>query len=259
MKVKHQPKFFLSLGLFLLLFSFFGLAFLKEAKAQSSLKSTNYEITLPNLNMVSGNAASSGYKMGVTGGQTAPGLYSSTGYQIKAGFQYIHSIIPFSFQLDALALDFGTLTSQVLTNEKTLTLTVNSGSAGGYQIMTIENDNLKSTAGSEIEDTSCDPADSCNYQTNAGTWTQNTTYGFGYSISGDDVPSEFSGGKFKRFANAANIPTENPTKVMGLTPAEGHEAGRNKTATMTTRINISNIQAAGVYQNVLTFTAIPTY
>jgi hypothetical protein len=243
---------FLSLAYYLFLLP-------NKAKAQSSLKSTNYEITWPNLNIFSGEATSSGYKMGVTGGQTAPGLYSSTGYKIRAGFQYIHSIIPFSFQLDLLALDFGTLTPQVLTNEKTLTLTVNSGSAGGYQITAIENDNLKSTAGSEIEDTSCDSTDTCDYQTDSGTWEQNTTYGFGYNMSGTDVPTEFSGSKFKRFANATNSPTENPTKVMGLTPSEGHEAGRSKTATMTTRININNIQAAGVYQNILIFAAIPTY
>jgi len=233
--------------------------FLKETRAQSSLKSPNYEITLPNLNMVSGNADSPGYKMGVTGGQTAPGLYSSTGYKIKAGFQYIHSIIPFSFQIDSLALDFGILTPQVLTNEKTLTLTVNSGSAGGYQILARENDHLKSTALSEIPDTSCDLGDTCDYQVNAGTWTQNTTYGFGYNMAGTDVPTEFSGGKFKRFANAANIPTENPTKVMGLTPAEDLVAEREKEAIMTLRINIDNIQAAGVYQNILSFTALPTY
>ncbi|MCJ7804506.1 hypothetical protein MUP35_02115 [Patescibacteria group bacterium] len=232
--------------------------FLSEANAQSSLKSTNYEITLPNLNIVSGKTTSPGYSMGVTGGQTAPGLYSN-GYKIRAGFQYIHSVIPFSFRLSALALDFGTLTSQVLTNEKTLTLTVNSGSAGGYQVTVQENDNLKSTTGSEIEDTSCDPGDTCDYQTDAGTWTQTTTYGFGYNMSGTDIPTEFADDKFKRFSNAANTPTETPTKVMGLTPLEGHEAERNKIATMSARINIDTIQAAGVYQNILTFTAIPTY
>lgn len=240
-------------------FLLFSALFLNKAQAQSSLRSPNYEITLPNLNMISGNAASDDYKIGVTGGQTAPGLYSSTGFKIKAGFQYIHSIIPFSFRLSAIALNFGTLTPQVLTNEQTLTLTVNSGSAGGYQIKVRENDNLKSTALSEIDDTSCDPADDCDYQTNAGTWTQTSTYGFGYSMSGTDVPTEFSGGKFKRFPNATNVPSENPQKVMGLTPAEGHEAGKNKEAVLTARINIDYIQPAGVYRNILSFTAIPTF
>jgi len=245
--------------LIFLLFCILSSLLLKETKAQSSLKSPNYEITWPNLNMVGGNTTSPGYKMGVTGGQTAPGLYESTGYKIRAGFQYIHSIIPFSFRISALALNFGTINPEVLTNNQSLTLTVNSGSAGGYQVQVQENDELTSTALSTIPDTSCDPVDTCDYQSNAGTWTQNTTYGFGYKMTGTDVPSEFTGGKFKRFANASNSPTENPTKVMGLTPLEEHEAGRNKIATMSARINIDNIQAAGVYQNILTFTALPTY
>jgi hypothetical protein len=223
------------------------------------MESDNFRITWPNLNMIGGATTSPGYRMGVTGGQTAPGLYSSLGYKIRSGFQYIHSIIPFSLSLSEIALAFGSLTKEDLNNEKTLTLTVSSGSAGGYQILAQENDHLKSTVGSEIVDTSCDPADSCDYQNDAGTWTQNTTYGLGYSMSGTDVPTEFSGGKFKRFSNAANLPAETPTNVMGLTPAEGHEAEREKIAVMTVRINVGYLQPAGVYQNILYFTALPTY
>jgi len=237
------------------LFFVFCALFLSEAKAQSSLKSTNYEITLPNLNMVGGNTTSPGYKMGVTGGQTAPGLYTSTGYKIKAGFQYIHSIIPFSFKLSVIALNFGTLNPEVLTNNQSLTLTVNSGSAGGYQVKVQENDPLTSTALSNIPDTTCDTTDTCT-QTDAGTWTQTTTYGFGYNMAGTDVPSEFSGSKYKNFPDT---PAESPVKIMGKTPVEGHQAGKNKTATLNARINISNVQAAGTYRNILTFTAIPTY
>ena len=252
MKVKNLG--FL-LGFFLLL----GFLCPRNTLAVARMESDNYQITWPNFNMVSGNTTSPDYKMGVTGGQTAPGLYSSLGYKIRAGFQYIHSIIPFSFQISDIALAFETLTAQVLTNEKTLTLTVNSGSAGGYQITVQENDQLKSTSLTEIPDTDCDPADSCDEQTEAGTWTENTTYGFGYNMTGTDVPTEFSGNKFKRFPSSADIPTENPVKIMGLTPAEGHQAGKDKEAVLTARINIDPIQAAGVYQNILTFTAIPTY
>jgi len=227
--------------------------------AQSSIKSANYEISWPNLNMAGGGTTSAGYKMGITAGQTSPGLYSSTGYKVRAGFQYIHSIIPFSFKISALALNFGTISSDSLTNNQSLNLTVNSGSAGGYQVKVQENDELTSTALSTIPDTSCDdPEDTCT-QNEAGTWTKTTTYGFGYNMTGTDVPSEFSGSKYKRFANAANVPTESSVKIMGKTPAEGHVAGKNKEATMNARINISNIQAAGTYRNILTFTAVPTY
>ncbi len=244
--------------IFILIFAF-CILHLSETNAQSTIRSPNYEITWPNINMGAGLPYSDTYKMGVTMGQNAPGLYSSTGYKVRAGFWYIKSIIPFSFKISSLTLNFGILNPQVLTNNQSLTLTVNSGSAGGYQIQVQENDELTSTALSTIPDTSCDnPEDTCD-QNDSGTWTKTTTYGFGYNMTGDDVPAEFSGNKYKRFANASNIPAENPVKIMGKTPAEGHEAGRNKIATMSARINISNIQPAGTYRNILTFWAIPTY
>ena len=248
----------LKISFFLTLILVFGFLFFKQALAQSSLKSTNYEITWPNLNMAGGNTTSPGYKMGITAGQTSPGLYSSTGYKIRAGFQYIHSIIPFSFKISTQALAFGIINPEVLTNNQSLTLTVNSGSAGGYQVTVWENDELTSTALSTIPDTACDTADTCT-QNDSGTWSQTTTYGFGYNMTGTDVPTEFTGSKYKRFANATNVPAESPVKIMGKTPAEGHVANKGKIATLNARINISNIQAAGTYRNILTFIAIPTY
>jgi hypothetical protein len=208
--------------------------------------------------MAGGGSTSPDYQMTITGGQTSPGLFSSSGYKIRSGFQYIHSIIPFSFSISALSLDFGDLTTNVLTNKKELTLKVNSGSAGGYQITVQENKALTSTAGTTIIDTGCDNIDACD-QTDSGTWASTSTYGFGYTMTGKDVPTEFSSSKYKRFANASNIPTENPVKIMGLTPVEDVVAEKNKLATMSARINISGLQAAGVYHNILTFTAIPTF
>jgi len=258
-----KVNFLLRTVLLLALAFVFFVCLLNQAQAQSSLKSTNYEITWPNLNMAAGGSTSPGYKMGITAGQNSPGLYSSNGYRVRAGFQYIHSIIPFSFQISTQALAFGNINPEVLTNNQSLTLTVNSGSAGGYQVTVWENDELTSTALSTIPDTACDPTDTCT-QNNSGTWTQTNTYGFGYNMTGTDVPDvppdEFTGSKYKRFANAANVlPAESPVKIMGKTPVEGHVAGKDKTAIMNARINISNIQAAGTYRNILTFIAIPTY
>lgn len=240
---------------FLLFFILCSLFYEKVNAASPNLSSDNYRITWPNLNMAGGGSTSPDYQMTITGGQTSPGLYSSTGYKIRSGFQYIHSIIPFSFSISALALNFGELTTNVLTNNQGLTLTVNSGSAGGYQVTIQENKALTSTALSTIPDTTCDAADTCT-QNDSGTWTQTTTYGFGYNMTGTDVPSEFSGSKYKNFPDA---PAESPVKIMGKTPAEGHEANKNKIATMSARINVNGLQAAGVYHNILTFTAIPTY
>lgn len=251
-----NPKSIKIISLMLLLFLF--LIAKKTLAASPNLRSDNYRITWPNLNMAGGGSTSPDYRMTITGGQNAPGFYSSDGYRIRSGFQYIYSIIPFSFSLSDLALDFGELTPNVLTNQKELTLKVNSGSAGGYQVTVQENKALTSTSGTTIPDTGCDITDGCD-QNNSGTWTENDTYGFGYTITGKDVPIEFSSNKYKRFANASSLPTENPVKIMGLTPAEEVAAEKNKIATMSARINISGLQAAGVYHNILTFTAIPTF
>jgi len=249
-----MKKKLLKVSILLLPTFFLGFFLLKPIFAQSSIESDNYTITWPNLNSGAGIPSSDGYKVNTTIGQTAPGLYTSTGYKVKAGFQYIHSIIPFSFTLSSISLPFGSLNIGSF-NDQNLTLTVNSGSAGGYQVKAAEDDPLTSTTLTIISDTTCDSGDTCSH-TDSGTWAQSTTYGFGYTISGDDVPSDFDSSKYKNFAD---LPGETAQKIMGKTPGEGHQATEDKTATLTARINLSNTQAAGTYENVLIFTAIPIF
>ena len=67
--------------------------------AQAVINSPNYRIQFPNLNSGAGVPSSAGYQVSTTIGQTAAGLYSSSGYRVKSGFQYIHSVIPFSFSV----------------------------------------------------------------------------------------------------------------------------------------------------------------
>ena len=70
------------------------------------MTSDSYQIDWPNLNMGAGVPSSGNYGLGVTTGQISPGLYSSTGYKVRAGFQYIHSIIPFTFTVEKTLIDF---------------------------------------------------------------------------------------------------------------------------------------------------------
>ncbi len=220
------------------------------ALAVHPITSDSYQIDWPNLNMGAGLPDSGSFKLGVTTGQIAPGLYSSSGYKVRAGFQYIHSIIPFTFTLDKIAVDFGSLTPGTPSTD-TIDLEVTCGSAGGYTVTVQENNPLTSTALSTIPDTTCDPGDTCD-ESDAGTWTLSTTYGFGYNMTGIDVPSEFSGGKYKQYADISSA--ETPQAVM-----IGTNVGVGKTSTMTLKVNISGTQAAGVYENILTFIATPTY
>lgn len=235
-----------------LVFLTFNLCFLifVQPTAAEKISSDSYEIQMGNLNMGAGLPFSTSYKAGLTGGQISPGLYSSTGYKLCAGFWCVRSIIPFSFTLSNTAVTFGSLTpgspSTLFTN-----LSVSSGGAGGYQVTARESDQLKTITGANfIPDTVCDSG--CDID-DAKAWTNNSVYGFGYNMSGNDVPADFTDSTYYRpFASIAT--GDNPAVIMSNTAV-----GRNRMATITYKINISGSQAAGNYENYIVFVATPTY
>ncbi len=218
--------------------------------AQERVESSNYRIIFPNLNSGAGIPSSANYELNSTLGQTAPGLYSSTGYRVKAGFQYIHSIIPFSFSISDIQINFGTLVPQTPSTD-TSTLTVSAGGAGGYSVKAYESSTLKTFNGAdEIIDTLCDSTCS---ETAAGVWTSSTRYGFGFNMTGNDIPADFTNSTyFRQFANRAL--GENPQIIMSSS-----NVGRSRTATITYKVNVSGVQPAGVYRNVITFIATPSF
>ena len=218
--------------------------------AQAEINSSRYKIQMPNFNSGAGIPTSSNYKMNTTIGQTAPGLYSSTGYRVKAGFQYISSIIPFSFSISHLSIDLGSLLPQIPSTASE-TLTVSSGGAGGYQIKASENHTLQTSGGvSSIPNTSCDT--SCS-TTLAGVWNSSSSYGFGYNMSGMDTPSDFIDLTYYRpFADRSN--SEDPQVVMSSS-----YVGRDRQATVTYKVNVEGSQPAGTYNNTIMYTAIPSY
>ncbi|MFZ5366535.1 MAG: hypothetical protein ACOZBZ_04640 [Patescibacteria group bacterium] len=206
-----------------------------------------------NVNMGAGLPTSSSYKLGVTGGQTAPGLYTSTGYKVRSGFWYLKSIIPFRFTISDLSIDFGTLTPGTPSTQ-TNTLTVSAGGAGGYQVTARESDTLKTLAGTAtISDTTCNGgAQTCD-ETTAQPWTDNTKYGFGYNMQGQDIPATFVNSTyFRPFPSLAA--SEDPSIVMSSS-----QVGKNRVGTVTYKVNISGSQAAGDYENYIIFVATPTY
>lgn len=195
---------------------------------------------------------SSGYDLSVSLGQTAAGEFHANGYIVKAGFQYIYSIIPFRFSISNTNIDLGTLIPNTPSTAAT-TLTVSFGGPADYQVTGIEMDSLKKNTGTEIPDTNCNgDADSCS-ESLAKKWTNNTTYGFGYNMTGSDIPSDFlAGGYFRRFPNLKE--GEAAQTVMSST-----NVGRNRQAKVTFKANISAIQEVGSYQTVIRFTATQSY
>lgn len=234
-------------------FILFCLFYVSTIKAQTSMSNSSYVIRFPNLNSFAGKPTNASYKLGITGGQIAPGLYSGTNYKVRAGFQYIKSIIPFSFAISSIFVDFGPIAPGTPVT-RTNFLTISNGSAYGYTVLARENHQLMVNAsGALIPDTTCDSG-SCNEQT-ASVWSSLTTYGFGYrcdNITGADCQSGFSNpANYKQFASSVSAELAQP--VM-----RGVNVGRNIQSQITYKVNVSSTQPAGYYENAITFIAVPS-
>jgi hypothetical protein len=250
-----MPKyFFISHSDIVIFACIVGLAGLFSTHADAfKMTNSNYTILEGNLNSVAGKPTNSNYKLGITVGELGSGLYSGTNYKVRAGFQYIYSIIKFQFTISSTLIDFGTLTP---TNPvtRTQTLTISNGSAHGYTVTASENHPLLvDSTGAVIPDTTCDSG-TCTESTSSA-WSNTLTYGFGYrcdNVSGTDCASGFTTSTFyKQFTNLAA--SETPTGVM-----TGANVGRNKQVQITYKANVSGTQPGGNYRNVITYIATPT-
>jgi len=240
MKIK---QLFISLLLTAMLFP-------TSALAVDRMESDSYKLQWTNLNMTSGNQSSNRFNLLDTVGQTAAGEASGSSFIVRAGFPYIKTIIPFGFTISDLSIDFGILAPNS-SSTQTNTLTVSAGGAGGYSVVASQNHPLQLQAGTNpIPDTPCNT--SCDHLT-ADVWTDTQKYGFGYNMQGNDIPSSFVDSTyFKQFADDSF--SETPQIVM-----TSSNVGTNRTATVTYKVNISGTQAAGDYENTITFTATPGY
>ncbi len=216
------------------------------------MESSRFQIKGGNVNSAAGNKASEGYKLSDTIGQLAAGEFSSTGYVVKAGFQYIHSIIPFRFSVSNINIPLGTLAPNI-SSTATTNLTVYFGGAGQYQVTAIEEGPLKTLSANSIPDTNCDTGGDTCTESLAKSWTSSTAYGFGYNMSGDDIPADFiSTSYYRPFPN--RTAAESPTVIMSSV-----NVGKNRQSTMTFKANISPIQPAGSYQTIINFVATPSF
>ncbi len=245
-------NFNLSIKPIFLIIIFLSVAFFLQAQAVN-MRSNRYRIQFGNINIGAQPQSSPNYDLSITLGQTAAGKFQSTGYVIKAGFQYIYSIIPFRFSISNTNLNFGSLTPN---NPKTVQtiLTVSFGGAGEYKVTVAELGPLRTLDNTNsIPDTSCDGGTNTCTESSAAVWSNTTAYGFGYNMSGQDIPSDFIDSTYYR---------PFPDKLAGESPAvvmSSANVGRNRQATMTLKVNVSPVQAAGNYQTILHFVATPSY
>ena len=168
------------------------------------------------------------------------------GYIVRAGFQYIHILYPFSFELSDTTLDFGTLIpSTPVTEQLTATITHR---GQGYEVMVYQDHKLQTfDASNWIEDTACDNP-YCDVDT-AASWLSSSVYGFGYNVTGHDVSTDFN----------SSADYYRPFSTSPITFMESSEAARNRQSVIKAKINIDNTQATGTYQTVLRFIAIPKF
>lgn len=216
------------------------------------MDSSRFKIESANIEIAGGNKSSDNYKLADTVGQLAAGQYSSDGYIVKAGFQYLHSIIPFRFSISDINVGFGTLLPNT-PSTATTNLTVYFGSAGQYQVTAIEEGRLETQSGNAIPDTSCNGGgDTCS-ESLAKVWSSTSAYGFGYGMTGNDVPADFIDTTyFRPFPDRTTA--EAPATVM-----TNVNVGKNRQSTVTFKTNISSIQPAGSYQTIINFVATPSY
>jgi hypothetical protein len=238
----------------ILLFTIFSflLFFIKSVFA-INMESPLFKIQYGEIGIAGGNKNSENYYLSDTVGQTAAGQFNSTGYIVKAGFQYLHSIIPFRFSISNTNINFGTLIPNTPQTATTV-LTVSFGAAGQYQVTAIEEGKLRTLdEANSIPDTQCDGGvNTCN-ESLARPWTSISGYGFGYNMSGNDVPTDFVDSTyFRPFPDRTE--NESPAVVMSST-----NVGKNRQATMTFKVNISPIQPAGKYQTIINFVATPSF
>ncbi len=218
------------------------------ARAESMF-SNNYTIRTGNFNITSGLKSSGSYSLTDTVGQTVANYFSSTGYHVKAGFQYLYTLDNFSFAVSDQAINLTLSPNFFSTDSHNLVVTA---PGQGYSISVYELQKLTKSGGLDtIQDTVCDSGP-CT-ETSAEVWTNANNNGFGYNLTGNDISIDFvTSSYFRPFPDFSL--GENPATIMSSI-----ESGKNRTSTVTYKLSPSGSQAAGTYSTNIIYIATPTY
>ena len=149
-------------------------------------------------------------------------------HYLKPGFSYIFTITPFIFTISDISINFNTLapnTPSIQTNK----LTISQNTIGGYSIALLANQPL-TMKNSSITIPDIHP----------NIWKNNSTYGFGYSIADNNYFNPF--------------PYTSPQTIIS-----SNNLNSTETTQVTYKVNISNSQSIGDYENIINFIATPIY
>jgi hypothetical protein len=231
-----------------------GLFFSIQLAHAENLESSSYKIQFGNFNVTSGEKSSATYNVTDTVGQTGSGPYGQYGvssYFIGGGFQYIYQIDRFKFRVSKIGINLGTLTPGVHSTDSH-DIVITTGGSSGYIVYAYEAHPLKHQLTSDtIPDTTCNSG-TCNHTT-AGIWTTTTIPGFGFNMTGHDIPADFVNSTYYRnFAD--NSVSEAMQRIMSSA-----NVGINRTATVTYKAGVSGTQAGGNYSTYIVFVAVPGF
>lgn len=221
---------------------------INEVKAQV-MRSENFVMQGGNFNMTSGNKESQNFKLSDVVGQVAAGIFTSKGYIINAGFLNGAAGAFLIFTVSPTTVDFGSLTPNSPI-EKELTIKIANGNYPGYIVKASQNQPLTTLVKAEIPDTTCDSSSLPCTKAQGTIWKENTSYGFGYRMSGRTVPTDFGSDNFFRPFPATRR-SETPAVIM-----QSQAKKVTDEAKMTLKLNVNRNQPVGQYRNVISFTAI---
>lgn len=228
------------------------LAFGAPVKGVADMSSENYTIQGGNFNMTSGSKESSNYKIQDVVGATSGVEFNSLGYLISTGLPFLSGIEPFTFSISATKIDFGDLSpNHPLTKQSQIV--IQNGISNGFLVYVGEKSPLSTANQAAIPDTSCDNTKTPCNSTRAEPWLKSSTFGFGFGMVGASIKPDFKDTSY--FRPFADLSQNEPLAVI----MESHAHKTISQATINYKVNVSNTQSVGKYQNTISFIAIPGY
>lgn len=201
--------------------------------------STNYNLEAEFGNF-GGAKSSTNYNLTDTGGGFAVGFGSSTNYGTGGGFQYvIAEVREIVFTISSNTVNLGALNSASVTTGSH-TIEIDTNAAGGYQVTVLEDGNLRTGGGEDINDVVGGTVDAGSEE-----------YGLATSKSGQDITQDTSCGPDPD--NASAITGTAQSVASSTLPID------NDVTTLCYAASISGTTIPGSYSHILTYIATGTF
>jgi hypothetical protein len=207
--------------------------------AADRLTSPSYTIDTSVAAPFGGLSSSANYKLVTGGGEAINGMAANSSYKLGAGYvPQLAQSIQLSITQPSIAL--GTITPNV-SKSNTLNATV-ATDAPGYSLAISQNANL--TSGSNTI-----PALSIGTIASPISWTEGTTKGLGFAVTGGpSVPAKWGTSGNYKYAAIPSTPTV-------FFSRSGYTGGVNDSISLQPRVDVSPTQPTGSYSNIVTLTA----